>query len=217
MLNWQSIDTVMLDMDGTLLDLHYDNYFWQEYVPACYAEQRHLMIDTAKQQLFPKFKAMEGTMEWYCVDYWSTELQLDIAQLKHQIRHLIAIHPDVKPFLQSVRKSGRQAWLVTNAHHKSLNLKMQQTGLRRYFDHMVCAHDFGLPKEKPQFWKKLSQRTPFEKTRCLFIDDSIPVLKSAQQYGIAQCLAIHKPDSKCPPKDTHRFPALKNFRQIMPE
>ena len=27
MLAWDEIDTVLLDMDGTLLDLHFDNHF----------------------------------------------------------------------------------------------------------------------------------------------------------------------------------------------
>ncbi|HBT55971.1 MAG TPA: haloacid dehalogenase, partial [Pseudomonas sp.] len=34
MLNWNAIDTVLLDMDGTLLDLHFDNHFWLEHMPA---------------------------------------------------------------------------------------------------------------------------------------------------------------------------------------
>ncbi|HNG60363.1 MAG TPA: haloacid dehalogenase, partial [Cellvibrionaceae bacterium] len=37
MIPWQAIDTLLLDMDGTLLDLHYDNYFWLEYLPRAFA------------------------------------------------------------------------------------------------------------------------------------------------------------------------------------
>ena len=33
MLPWFEIDTVMFDMDGTLLDLHFDNFFWLKLVP----------------------------------------------------------------------------------------------------------------------------------------------------------------------------------------
>ncbi|MEC8348362.1 MAG: haloacid dehalogenase, partial [Pseudomonadota bacterium] len=29
-LDWQNIDTVLLDVDGTLLDLHYDNFVWDQ-------------------------------------------------------------------------------------------------------------------------------------------------------------------------------------------
>ena len=37
-LPWSDIDTVLLDMDGTLLDLHFDNHFWLEHLPQRYAE-----------------------------------------------------------------------------------------------------------------------------------------------------------------------------------
>ena len=39
LLPWSGIDTILLDMDGTLLDLHYDNHFWQVYVPEKFAEK----------------------------------------------------------------------------------------------------------------------------------------------------------------------------------
>ena len=38
MIDWDDIDTVLLDMDGTLLDLHFDNFFWMHYMPRRYAE-----------------------------------------------------------------------------------------------------------------------------------------------------------------------------------
>jgi putative hydrolase of the HAD superfamily len=36
-IDWSRIDTVLLDMDGTLLDLRFDNWFWQELIPSRYA------------------------------------------------------------------------------------------------------------------------------------------------------------------------------------
>ena len=35
---WSTIETIMFDMDGTLLDLHFDNFFWLKMVPQCYAK-----------------------------------------------------------------------------------------------------------------------------------------------------------------------------------
>ena len=37
---WMRVETVLLDLDGTLLDLAFDNYFWRERVPAAYAAAR---------------------------------------------------------------------------------------------------------------------------------------------------------------------------------
>lgn len=214
MLDWNKITTVLLDMDGTLLDLHFDNFFWQQHVPLRYAEKNQLHIDDAHKLLVPKFKSAEGTMNWYCVDYWSDQLNLDIAQLKAEVDHLIAVHPHVVEFLEATKAAGKHIALVTNAHQKSLMLKMDRTALTHHFDDIICAHDFGLPKEEPEFWGKLNQSLAFNKETTLLVDDTLSVLRSAQQYGIQHLLAVLNPDSQAPQRETEEFQAIKDFRDI---
>ena len=217
MVDWQQIDNVLLDMDGTLLDLYFDNYFWREHVPQRYAEKHDLNVDDAKRTLFPIFRNKEGTMDWYCVDYWSETLELDIAQLKAEVDHLIAIHPYVIEFLDKLRGMNKQVALVTNAHQKSLMLKMDRTALHHHIETIVCAHDFGMPKENSEFWGKLQKRLPFDKQRTILIDDSLSVLRSAKSYGIAKLLAVYHPDSKDTRRNVEEFEAIEDFDQIMPK
>ncbi|MBS4097998.1 MAG: GMP/IMP nucleotidase [Sulfuricella sp.] len=216
MIAWETIHTVLLDMDGTLLDLHFDNHFWLEHVPQRYAEKHRLALDAARDRLASRYAAVAGTIDWYCVDYWTRELDLDIAFLKAEVAHLIAIHPDVVEFLERLRHAGKRAVLVTNAHHKSLALKMEKTGLHGYFDAVISAHQTGLPKENPAFWDKLQTLETFDPAHTLLIDDSLPVLRSAQGYGIAHLLAIYKPDTKLPEKDVGEFAAIGRFGEIFP-
>jgi HAD superfamily hydrolase (TIGR01509 family) len=215
-LNWQDIDTVLLDMDGTLLDLNFDNHFWLEHVPLRYAQKYGLALEQARHELLPRFRRVEGTLDWYCVDYWTRELGLDIALLKEEIEHLIAVHPEVPEFLTAVRAPSRRVALVTNAHMKSLDLKMRKTRLGHHFDAVICSHDFGLPKEFPDFWDQLQARESFDPDRTLLVDDSLPVLRSAKAYGIRHLLGVRNPDSKRPPKDAEEFDAITSFAQIMP-
>jgi putative hydrolase of the HAD superfamily len=215
--DWKAIDTVLLDMDGTLLDLHYDNHFWQEFVPARYAEFHGLPYPEAHAECFRQYHEKAGTLDWYCVDYWTEALCLDIARLKEEVAHLIAVHPDVPDFLQRLRAQGKRVVLVTNAHHKSLDLKMQRTGLADYFDALHSSHRFGLAKENPDFWSALAAVEPFDPARTLLVDDSLPVLRSAQTWGIAHLWAVFKPDTKLPEKDVGEFPAVRDFASILPE
>lgn len=216
MINWQTIDTVLLDMDGTLLDLNFDNHFWQEHVPLRYAQKHGMEIDYAKQTLFPIFKEHEGTMQWYCIDYWSDRLGLDIAVLKAEVDHLIAIHPHVIEFLDKLHQLKITTVLVTNAHQKSLMLKMDRTALHNHLDKVVCSHSFGMPKEDVRFWGKLKHKLPYNNKHTLLVDDSLPVLRSARQAGIKNLLAVYNPDTCQPRKDVQEFQAIHHFTDIMP-
>ena len=216
MIPWHAIQTVLLDMDGTLLDLHYDNYFWLKHVPVRYAEKHGLSLVDSHRELTGRYASVAGTMQWYCVDYWSTEFGLDIERLKQEVAHLIAVHPQVVPFLEQVHAQGKRVVLVTNAHHKSLTLKMDKTGLSTYFDALISAHTLGLPKEHSEFWHKLQTLEAYDPQHTLLIDDSLPVLRSARGYGIAHLLAIYQPDTRQPRKEVGEFEAIERFEQIMP-
>ncbi len=128
---WSRIDTVLLDMDGTLLDLHFDNHFWLEYVPQRYAVARGISEAAARKELMARYQDIQGTLDWYCVDHWTRQLGLDIALLKEEVDHLISVHPHVTDFLDLLQRAGKSRVLVTNAHQKSLDLKMRRTQLRR--------------------------------------------------------------------------------------
>lgn len=214
--DWSAIDTVLLDMDGTLLDLHFDNHFWQAHVPRRYAEARGLAPAAAREELMARYHARAGTLEWYSVDFWETELELDIMRLKEEVAHLIAVHPGVLDFLEWQRRHGRAVSLVTNAHHKSVTLKMARTGLRPHFDRVVSAHSVGRPKEDPAFWRRLQQFIAFDPQRTLLAEDSLPVLDSAREYGIRHLVAVRNPDSRQPDKDTGPYPAISSFAELIP-
>ena len=216
LVDWNQIELLLLDMDGTLLDLHFDNHFWLEHVPRRYAEMHDLPPEAAREQLLARYQRIEGTLEWYCVDHWSRELGLDIAVLKAEVEHLISVHPHVVDFLQAMRAQGKRIVLVTNAHQKSLELKLQRTRLGGYLDAAVCAHDLGLPKEMPQFWEKLQEVEPFDPQRTLFVDDSPSVLASASAYGIRWLLRVLKPDTRAPARDADGFPAIHDFSELLP-
>lgn len=216
MLDWAHIDTVLLDMDGTLLDLYFDNHFWLEYLPQHYAAHHQVSVQAAHDFLYEMFQSHQGTLNWYCLDFWSKQLGFDVALLKQDTRHLIRPRPHAIDFLDHVKASGRRAVLVTNAHRGSLDIKLEETQLDLHLDAIHSSHDFGLPKEDPLFWDVLARETPFDEKRTLLIDDSLAVLRSARRAGIHHTLAVLRPDSRLPAMDTEEFIALDCFSTIMP-
>ena len=214
-LPWRDIDTVLLDMDGTLLDLHYDNHFWLEHLPQRYAELHGISRAMADLELTPLFENNAGQLKWYCLDFWSSELAIPVRELKLETAHLIALRPDADTFLAAIKQAGKRVILITNAHRDSLSLKLERIELAPYFERLISSHDYGFPKESPQFWDALQADIDFDPSRSLFIDDTLPILRSARAFGVGHLLAVKQPDSKKGPKDTGEFAAVGDYRDLI--
>ena len=211
----KDIRYVLLDMDGTLLDKYFDDYFWEHLLPEKYAEKKNITFGRAKEELLSKYKAHEGTLKWTDIDFWSDAVDIDIPALKEQIHHLIEVQPHVEDFLKMLRLHRKKVYLVTNAHYKVLDLKLKKTELGRYFHAAITSFEIGYPKEMIEFWEKAEKQLGFEKEKTLFIDDTVAVLKTAAQYGIKYILHKTYASSKAKKGMPEDFPTIEDFRDLM--
>ena len=208
------IDTLLLDLDGTLLDLEYDNRFWFDEVPRAWAARNGVSAEEARVQLAPRFRAIESTLPWYSIDYWTHELQLDIRALKRASAATIRWLPGAREFLTAQRAAGRRLVLATNAHPATLGIKDEAVGIAPYFDAMFSSHQFGAPKEDPQFWQGLAAVERFDPGHTLFIDDSLRVLAAARAAGIAHVIAVARPDSSRPARTMPGFDTILTIADL---
>jgi len=185
-------------MDGTVLDLRFDNFFWLEEVPRHYAERNGLETGTALAELQHRIDAVRGTLDWYCVEYWSRELALDVVALKRAHRHHIRFLPGATRFLEHARSLGKRVLLTTNAHPATLAIKDQQVGLASRFDALISSHALGVPKEAREFWQRLASRESLAVGTTLFVDDSAPVIDAAHAAGVGWIYQVLQPDSTLP-------------------
>lgn len=216
-LPWSRIDAVLLDMDGTLLDLHFDNHFWLEHLPRRYAELKGLDPEQARSDVLARYRAAEGTLAWYCIDHWGQELGLDVPELKREVDHLIRFLPGALDFLDALRAAGKRVVLATNAHPYSLALKAEKTGLGGHFDELLSSHDFGAPKEHPAFWSAFHERLGYDPARTLFADDSLKILRAARDYGhITHLVSVLHPDSSQGVRPSGEFLAVRHLDELLP-
>jgi len=215
-LDWTRVEWVLLDMDGTLLDLGYDNWFWRTLVPERYGAARSISAEAAAAELMPHFVSLAHTLPWYCTDHWSQLTGLNIAALKRETRERISVLDGTEDFLSAVRDSGRHVWLATNAHRDSWQVKLEKTGLAHYFEHIISSHDFGAPKESQDFWNALMAKHPFDRDRALFADDSVPVLRGAEAFGIGQIRAIAMPEKNQPRRAISGFVSVDRLVDLLP-
>lgn len=214
--DWTCVDTVLLDMDGTVLDLHFDDRFWQGHLPRRYAEHHGIDVREAERRLAPVFAENAGRLNWYCTDFWGRITGLDLIALKREIAEHIRPLPGALRFLDAMAAARRPVWLVTNAHPHSVTLKLERTGLAPRFTRVVSSHDLGLAKEEPGFWNRLAARHPVALDRALFVDDSPAVVAAARSHGIGQVVALTEPDSRGSRREHAPGPTAARLADLVP-
>ncbi|MEO1246628.1 MAG: GMP/IMP nucleotidase [Pseudomonadota bacterium] len=207
--------TLMLDMDGTLLDLAFDNYVWKQLVPQRYAERHGIDVDEARNYLFSRYGNVQGDLKWYCLDHWSEELGMDLLHLHRDVDHRIGYLPGARAFLETMHAHHIRVVMVTNSHPDTLMLKDEVTGLTRYFDAVYSSHHFGQPKERPAFWHALREEESFDPASSVMVDDTHSVLASARDYGIAGVVAIMRPDSSEPRREQGDFVGVDGVSDLL--
>ena len=205
----------MLDMDGTILDLAFDNYVWKQLVPQRYASHKALPYDVARKRLFAKYAAIQGDLEWYCLDHWSERLGFDVLGLHEEVHDRIEYLPGAEAFLRRVCDMRIKVLLVTNSHPDTLHLKESTLGFAQYFDGLHSSHVYGHAKERQAFWHLLQEEEGFDPRTTLFVDDTVPVLESAVRFGISMPIVVTRPDTSEPIRANGEYVGVKGLQELL--
>ena len=214
-IDWRSIDDVLLDMDGTLLDLHYDATFWLNNVHSIVANLTGEPEHVIQERFHRELKKHEGTLAWYCTDYWADFFGIDLIEAKQQLAHLIRFRPHAEQFLNVLNSLPLRTLIATNAHPDVIQLKLNVVPLEDMVDGIVSSHQYGVAKEHPDFWRALFDEYAINPDRALFMDDSSKVLDAADRAGVREVVDIRHPNLSEPPRSTWKQ-GIDDFDVLFP-
>ena len=215
-IDWQTVDDVLLDMDGTLLDLHYDATFWLKNVHSIVASFTGESENEIRDRFQKELKKHEGTLAWYCTDRWAEFFGIDLIEAKKQLAHLIRYRPHAKQFLEALRPLPLRTIIVTNAHPDVIQLNLDVIPLGTLVDGIVSSHQYGVAKEHPNFWTALFDEYAINPNRAVFMDDSSRVLDAADRAGVREIVEIRHPNLSEPPRTTWKQ-GINDFDTLLPD
>jgi putative hydrolase of the HAD superfamily len=213
--SWDRIDDVLLDMDGTLLDRHFDNFFFEEELPRRYARLHALPFEEARDRLMAMYRSVEGELAWTDLHYWTERVGIDVVAMHKELDHMIGFLPGAEAFLQYLRELGKRVTIVTNAHRSGVAVKAAKTGLDRLVDRIVDAFEVGYLKMRPEYWPACRRLLGFNPARSFYMDDDERCLIAAQHFGVAHVIHSARSSSQLPPAPLARFPSVSSFAPLL--
>lgn len=213
-IEWDQIDDVLLDMDGTLLDRHFDNFFFEEELPRRYAAMHRLEFEESRDRLMAMYRSVEGELAWTDLHYWTQRVGIDIVAMHKELDHMIGFLPGAEEFLVYVRRLGKRITIITNAHEAGVSVKTARTGLDRQVDRIVDAFEVGYLKMRTEYWPACQRLVGFDPKRSLYVDDDESCLEAAKIFGVGRIVHSAKSSSQLPPAPSASYVSVERLSHL---
>ncbi|MFH0837118.1 MAG: HAD family hydrolase [Candidatus Aenigmatarchaeota archaeon] len=221
MINWNKIENILLDMDGTLIDSYHEDHFWEFLIPQEYAKIHNIPIERAISKLKAKYAPTKGTLLWSDMQHWSNETGINLWKLRDESKNILQAHPHTIKFLEFLKKEKKKIFLVTAAPLDDVEFKIGHTEIKKYFDGIYSQIEMKIPKEKIIFWKELQKLIGYNPDTTLLAEDNEEILAAARASGIKHLVFKMTRNSQKPPKELMQLKdpnitTIHHFDEIIP-
>ena len=190
-----SIDAIIFDMDGVLIDArewHYESLNKAlDYFGVVIDRDEHL-------------NAFDGLPTKIKLDMLSKQGRLPekvhtlINKLKQKFTYEFIVRDCVPRFeheyaLSRLKRDGYKIGLASNSIKYSVDLMMVRSNLHEYFDIILSADDVVNPKPHPEIYLTAQKRLDIIPGRCLVVEDNPNGVAAATASG-AHVLVVKNPD-----------------------
>jgi len=170
-----AITHISFDLDGTLITLRgVEHKFWLNVVPNLYAEKEKISFKQAYDYCIGEYaKLGPDKAEWYDTDRWFNffGFEQDWRETLTKLCQGAILLPNAKETLEKYSKTHSLV-LFTNTNREGLEIKLNLTGIKKYFDHTISvSSDFNMAKTTPLAYEKLVDYLGIKKEEILHVGD----------------------------------------------
>ena len=151
----RKIRILSFDLEGTLVDNNFSRLVWEEGLPALYAEEKGISIESALKRVMEEYdKIGPERIEWYDLRYWFRrfELRANWKSLLERFKDCVGIYPEVRGVLARLGKDY-ELIIVSNTSRDFIDLQTKK--LNPYFRRIFSAPtDYGVLKS-PELYVRI--------------------------------------------------------------
>lgn len=215
---WQEKQHILFNLD-TLLDYSAEQYFWSELLPKAYSSRKQLSLEQAKLFIQSELAEQNGTLNFYCIDYWQAKLGVDVLLLQQQHASQLKFKPYAEKFLfylDNLKSEHKfKMHVISNEHPKALDVKIRATGLDCFFDKIESSYSYGFLRESKEFWHKYLVNSKIATSSAILFDDNYTVLHNALTSGL-KVVAVNKLMEQLDQNNLSGVTQIDNFGALLP-
>ena len=178
---------IIFDMDGVIIDSNpYHKISWEHFL----VKNGHPFNDEIFDNIISgktgstsiRLLLGEDLSEEIAAGYLK-EIDGDFQEILRQAKD-VEPTPGLPAFLQAIRSAGYKTALATSAPPGNVDLTLERTNLRKYFDVILDKTDVTNGKPDPEVYLNAVNRLGTEKDRCVVFEDSRAGIQSAISAGL---------------------------------
>lgn len=208
------IKAIIFDMDGVLVDsepfnVEIERRQFELNHLSISEEEHHQYMGVASDVMWRKI-AMRRSLPIEVealIDQNKTESILFFTEVKD-----IPIMPGLVDLLENLTRKNYPMAVASSSFPEIIELILERTGLRKYFQVVVSSQEAGKSKPEPDVFLLAAKRLGFNPEDCLVIEDSVNGIKAARAAGI-RCIAFEGPGAN-PNNQKEADAVVKSFDQL---